>query len=532
MSNDRLIQHAYVLILVGKAHYDLDHWGGIHALIIDDIVTKFRNCADIKLLATLSGYGVWDAANDRASVLAPQGRKRSRDAVQGFNDDDRAEARRNGDFLTNAVDQRVFVPGKYFKYNTIAGTRASNYVADVLQDPVNKIILGLDPVDTPIKQKLHGLPTDTNHEERIKQRPEITYDMLLTTLYTPYDCSPKTRPGEPALPQPAHRSLSQDFLGPGGNVERSCPNFYTHNGRPGTTTPTTPYDDQSNTENARNVLSIVYVSPGVDAPVRPSQDAVKKFMWDPGAQLKTSRSKSAQPGSLFAVPSCRLRANYNHYLGAELFGGWPGPSDWRRMETPGTLTTSYNLTPEMGPRLFIVAGDQRIIGSVNVLADGTKIVPDPTPASSSGSTGILQSARLSNAGSSSTPRTVSNSQAVSKVASSSPRFVLANSATLQAGQIAHRLPGSGVVRMIDRPISGNSATTGIVKDDSKRKGSHQKNTPCIASVILAIPSAGAAPIVQHFSAGDALWDVEGPIVDWLAKATIDGKAFLKASQYV
>lgn len=61
---------------------------------------------------------------------------------------------------------------------------------------------------------------------------------------------------------------------------------------------------------------------------------------------------------------CKLSCEFNEYLGAELFSGWmPEPSVQRTLTDPSLLIKKCVLKPEDGPRMFIVAGDQTIIGN-------------------------------------------------------------------------------------------------------------------------------------------------------------------------
>lgn len=60
---------------------------------------------------------------------------------------------------------------------------------------------------------------------------------------------------------------------------------------------------------------------------------------------------------------CKLSCEFDEYLGAELFSGWmPAPSDHLTLKDPSLLIKKFLLKPEDGPRMFIVAGDQAIIG--------------------------------------------------------------------------------------------------------------------------------------------------------------------------
>ena len=60
---------------------------------------------------------------------------------------------------------------------------------------------------------------------------------------------------------------------------------------------------------------------------------------------------------------CKLSCEFEEYLGAELFSGWlPAPSVHASLKDPSLLIKNCMLKPADGPRMFIVAGDQAIIG--------------------------------------------------------------------------------------------------------------------------------------------------------------------------
>lgn len=59
---------------------------------------------------------------------------------------------------------------------------------------------------------------------------------------------------------------------------------------------------------------------------------------------------------------CKLYADFEDYLGAEIFYGTNGTSVWRTWKNPAGLLKAVNLAPLAGPRMFVVAGDQMVIG--------------------------------------------------------------------------------------------------------------------------------------------------------------------------
>jgi hypothetical protein len=74
---------------------------------------------------------------------------------------------------------------------------------------------------------------------------------------------------------------------------------------------------------------------------------------------------------------CKLSCEFSEYLGAELFSGWmPAPSDHLTLTDPSLLIKKCLLKPEDGPRMFIVAGDQTIIGNTPLAKEA--VLPSST----------------------------------------------------------------------------------------------------------------------------------------------------------
>lgn len=72
----------------------------------------------------------------------------------------------------------------------------------------------------------------------------------------------------------------------------------------------------------------------------------------------------------------KLCADFEDYLGAEIFYGTNVTGAWRTCTNPGKLLKAVNLSPAMGPRMFIVAGDQVVIGETP-LAQASRAAKPP-----------------------------------------------------------------------------------------------------------------------------------------------------------
>ena len=77
---------------------------------------------------------------------------------------------------------------------------------------------------------------------------------------------------------------------------------------------------------------------------------------------------------------CKLVAYYEDYLGVEVFYGKTLPAGtYKSIRNPGQLIKAHNLTSSVGPRMYIVAGDQVILGGTPLAASNTVAAPVPKP---------------------------------------------------------------------------------------------------------------------------------------------------------
>ncbi|KAL8792181.1 MAG: hypothetical protein Q9195_005203 [Heterodermia aff. obscurata] len=173
---------------------------------------------------------------------------------------------------------------------------------------------------------------------------------------------------------------------------------------------------------------------------------------------------------------CNVVAWYGDYLGVEVFYGksLPSGTSYTDITNPGKLIKAHGLSSNMGPRMYIVAGDQVIIGNTPLASAKTVAAPV---------TGV--------------PGTKANFTPIGI---------------------------RGRVNIVDEKKSGlGTRYSGI------RSGSVNMNSPSIACLILSSKTLDPAAITAaeegnswrlwHYMAGDALWDVEGGIGNWLQRAS-------------
>ncbi|KAL9607824.1 MAG: hypothetical protein Q9167_007297 [Letrouitia subvulpina] len=215
---------------------------------------------------------------------------------------------------------------------------------------------------------------------------------------------------------------------------------------------------------------------------------------------KVGTGKPVQKGFKF-FDLCKLVANYDDYLGVEVFLNKALPSGitYDTIKNPGQLIKAHTLTSTMGPRLFIVAGDQVIMGDTPLATSATVAAPLPPP----------------------TPP-----------APKDPTDPPKNLVKL-AG-----LPPHPVNRIVDdRSSALGRRYTGV------RNSAESMNAPSIACLVMSSTTDAPAAIEKkaegtswrlwHFMAGDAFWDVEGGIAAWLqaAEASNPKSTFMKISHH-
>ncbi|KAL8672156.1 MAG: hypothetical protein Q9168_003379, partial [Polycauliona sp. 1 TL-2023] len=209
-------------------------------------------------------------------------------------------------------------------------------------------------------------------------------------------------------------------------------------------------------------------------------------------KIGTSKVKTR---SFNFLDTCNLVAFYDDYLGVEVFYNKALPADtsWTTITNPGLLVKAHVLRPSSGPRMFIVAGDQTILGNTPLAQATTLDVPTPPPT---------------------TPIVHNNAK-------------------------SSQLSLHPIMRVVDE---AKSTALGHRQTYKFRKGSEQMNCPSIACLVISstmeAPEAmtaaqeGRSWRLWHYMAGDALWDVEGAIAAWLKAAPgSDPRAtFMKLSQ--
>ena len=207
------------------------------------------------------------------------------------------------------------------------------------------------------------------------------------------------------------------------------------------------------------------------------------------------RSGGGEAKRLFGVfDLCRLVGQYPEYLANEVFYGKSLTSNnWQNIQNPGQLIKLHGLTASNGPRMYIVAGDQVVIGNTALAKTAT-------------------------------------------VASGAPGTTTSDGVTKSKAAF-FRGP---IVRIVDE----HNPAVGTRIAGAREQKSEPQNTPSICCVILSStvddPSSidatreGTSWRLWHYMAGDALWDVEGAVSNWLKQApgSDPSTTFMKVSQYV
>lgn len=90
---------------------------------------------------------------------------------------------------------------------------------------------------------------------------------------------------------------------------------------------------------------------------------------------KIGSGKATKKGFKF-FDLCNVVANYSEYVGVDVFYNKPLPAGtYANIKNPGQLMKAHSLTTSMGPRMFIVAGDQVILGNTPLAASATVAAP-------------------------------------------------------------------------------------------------------------------------------------------------------------
>jgi hypothetical protein len=200
---------------------------------------------------------------------------------------------------------------------------------------------------------------------------------------------------------------------------------------------------------------------------------------------------------------CKVAADWQDYLGAELFFGVPCPAkyDDGQVKNPAQLLKLVNLLQANGPRMYCVAGDQVILGNLP-LAQYAALGLVSAQAS-------IRHAVVTNPG----------------------RSTLTRPSIQRVGPVRH-------------VIDPNAGSLGQ-RWNEERKDSLQKNSASLVCVVLASTVTNWTAVttaaqmrdsfrVLLYTAGDALFDEEGAVVSWLRNGdqewTVKPVSVVKVSQ--
>ena len=207
--------------------------------------------------------------------------------------------------------------------------------------------------------------------------------------------------------------------------------------------------------------TVIPMTPPNDLDIAVSYQYQRSWPVNPSNRVKFFRFAAA----------CQLVAHYEGYLGAELFtntllSSRPLPNTPALMTSPLQLVQAHGIAVGDGPRLFIVAGAQVIIGN--------------TPLAVRAAGPIV-------------------TNALSRRRRPTPQAKMVDE--------KRRIPPHQV-KIVDENINPAPPM------DVTRTGSIPKNSPSICCMILTRTATPPGFANKHFFAGDALWDVEGAVVNW------------------
>lgn len=203
--------------------------------------------------------------------------------------------------------------------------------------------------------------------------------------------------------------------------------------------------------------------------------------------------------------ACKLCANFDQYLGVDLFRGLPCPAaplavenkpqNWKNMKDPSYIVSGW---PQGRFGMVVVAGVSRILGESALMTPDTAefdwnrylVSTLETPPTSHSS---------------------SSSPALNDESSGSSNIIAPSS---HHDRLLNFKP---VLKAISKPIKQKA----VVWDGDRAEGV-TRNTPSIVCVLLSrtndnTPSKSFK--VHHYTAGDALYDVEGGVAGWLSGGT-------------
>jgi glyoxylase-like metal-dependent hydrolase (beta-lactamase superfamily II) len=446
-------------------HWDLDHWFGVHQLLQQDLETTLRASEGYQpliddsnaswrksivkyqftnitpepvTLEALTTQTEFDAAYT-ALALTPEQKVEYTDALLAMGPEAILEAPWN---LVDTCFSDVVVRSKYLKYG-----------ADYPAAP--RFVLG------------------TATEKTVAP---VGQDQLLTSFYVPYQSEAGKLGPPPSAEGLASTRAKGTFFSSNANGDYVL-----------------KADRGVSSVSNQNWLTILMAS---------------------SYQLKVPDVQKLDSGNLSAAATnveptyvkdwrllycCKLYADFEDYLGAEIFYGTNGTSVWRTWKNPAGLLKDVNLSPVAGPRMFIVAGDQMVIGETPLVqaSRATKVETRINKFTDA------EKMKLD------TDRTKSNTG----------KEIVAT----EGHSITHQSFSHPFSRIIDTYSQGH---LGVRYTGNFRETSDDRNSASLVCVILSSTVSDWTTITTtdqernsfqalYYTGGDALYDEEGAVASWL-----------------
>jgi hypothetical protein len=417
-------------------HWDSDHYQGIQGLLEEDYARQVKNDPTfVTMRATTRREWKKDMLENGAAPLPADADVDTLFAAKNYTPldlvtitDTLLENGKGPWEYVEPLDTRITIRSRYMKY----GPAYPQHPTFVRATNVDDRDLAVNPVVA------------------------IPLDQLLTTVYVPYRTA-NNLVGPPSVRNNLSMSSNLD-----GEYEE--------------------WQDRRPTDRTnRNWMSC-------DVPME--FDGEAPFVERTGKHKRLSFAaknvQNARPKTWQILYCCKISADWQDYLGAELFFGIPCPARYNddQVKNPAQLLKLSSLLQTDGPRMYCVAGDQVILGNL--------------PLAQFAAFSLAEAARTGHA-----------------VVTSPGRSTLTGPSLQRVGPVRH--------------VIDPNALSLSRRWEEPRTDSHQKNSASLVCVVLASKvtdwTAVAAAQMRHsfrvllYTAGDALFDEEGAVVSWLRNRT-------------
>lgn len=213
---------------------------------------------------------------------------------------------------------------------------------------------------------------------------------------------------------------------------------------------------------------------------------------------------------------CKVVANPEAYLGAEIFFNvaLPAPATLTSVTNPGKLVKAHKLKIAQGPRIYIIAGLQEVIGGKQVTEPREKTAGDPDPFEAPLPEHAIDPSTPLPVRSKLDTRTATGNGPAGNPSNASDRVPLSGK------------PPPGVEEILDEDETDLDNARN--SNPSWRTGkSVPMNAASLCCIVLyrtddsATAKDGDCFKALHYFGGDALWDVETAIANWAVPSGAD-----------